>query len=117
MARCVDAVKKLSSLMLVTVVFIIWLFLFCFKVRLSTRMDLHQTFFDEWDLEGSSWLFRSSWRDPVRAAPQKETATWLFLVSFLSGGAQGGHGVPRGPAGQTGSSTHELLENSSTKNP
>ena len=55
---------------------IIWLFLFCFRTRVSTKMGPHQAFFDEWSLEGFSWLFLpppgSPWRDPSRAIPQKK---------------------------------------------
>lgn len=33
-----------------------WQVLFCFRSRVSKRLGPHQAFFDEWDLEGSSWL-------------------------------------------------------------
>jgi hypothetical protein len=55
-------------------------FLFCFRVRASTRMGPHQAFFDEWGLEGSCWLLLalpgSSWRDPTRATPQKRNCQY-----------------------------------------
>ena len=39
----------------------IWQFLIGFRVRKDIRIGLHQTFLDEWGLEGSSWLLGSFW--------------------------------------------------------
>ena len=53
----------------------LWQFLLCLMNRKLHGRGPHQAFFDEWGLEGPSWLFLappgSSWRDPTRANQQK----------------------------------------------
>ena len=51
--------------------------------RTLHRMGPHQAFFDEWGLEGFSWLFLappgSAWRDPTRTIQQKTNSHMVIL--------------------------------------